>query len=316
MAAKTYISTFQHRVVLAGLLMLAGVSCRTPGTATARRHNAAADHHPGIHNVIDVAPGLISGSVPEGDAGFAELDKRGVRTVLSVDGATPDVATAHRHGMRYVHLPIGYHGIDPQRQLEIARAVRDLPRPVYVHCHHGRHRGPAAAASAAVALDLLSPGDAVNFMHQAGTSENYAGLYRCVQQLQPAKIADLAAVPAEFPEVAPVPDFVKAMAQVQAAYDHLEEIRDAGWQTPTDHPDLVATAEAGRLENLMRRLLDDPEREKHPSDFADMLHASWAATRDFETTLTRGAPPTELTAALRRIKNSCKSCHAVYRNTR
>ena len=28
----------------------------------------------------------------------------------------------------------------------LARAARTLPGPIFVHCHHGMHRGPAAAA--------------------------------------------------------------------------------------------------------------------------------------------------------------------------
>lgn len=278
--------------------------------------HATANEHGGVHNVIEVAPGLISGSVPEGEAGFAELKRRGVRTVLSVDGATPDVPSAHRFGMRYAHLPIGYHGIDHQRQLEIARVVRDLPSPIYVHCHHGKHRGPAAAASAAVALGLLSAGDAIAFMKQAGTSDNYSGLYRCVQTLEPADAGELADVSAEFPEVAPVPGFVKAMAQTQDAYDHLVEIRDAGWRTPQSHPDLVPLAEAGSLENLLRALQDDPERDKYPGDFTEMLRESWIAARQFESDLERRAPHDELQQRLSAINNSCKACHAIYRNNR
>lgn len=274
------------------------------------------DAHHGIHNVYEIAPGLISGSVPEGDAGFEELQQRGVRTILSVDGATPNVVSAHRFGMRYVHFPIGYHGIDHNRQLEIARAVRDLPSPVYVHCHHGKHRGPAAAASAAVALGWLSTDDAVTFMKSAGTSDNYAGLYRCVRTLEPVDAGEWAGVPAEFPEVAPVPGFVKAMAQAQDTYDHLVEVRDAGWRTPQTHPDLVPLAEAGQLENLLRGLQDDPERDKHPPDFVEMLRESWIASQQFETDLTRGAPHDELKKRLSAIDNSCKSCHAIYRNNR
>jgi len=277
---------------------------------------AKANEHGSVHNVIEVAPGLISGSVPKGETGFAELKRRGVRTVLSVDGATPDVLAAHRFGMRYAHLPIGYHGIDHQRQLEIARAVRELPSPVYVHCHHGKHRGPAAAASAAVALGLLSAGDAIAFMKQAGTSDNYVGLYRCVQTLEAADAGEWADVSAEFPEVAPVPGFVKAMAQTQDAYDHLVEIRDAGWRAPQSHPDLVPLAEAGHLENLLRALQDDPERDKYPGDFTEMLRESWFAAQQFESELKRRAPHDELQQRLSAINNSCMACHAIYRNNR
>jgi len=288
----------------------------TAPVQSARPSQVTREPHVGVHNVIEVAPGLISGSVPEGLDGFAELKRRGVRTVVCVDGATPDVATARRFGMRYVHLPIGYDGIDRTRQLEIARAVRDLPEPVYVHCHHGKHRGPAAAASAAVLLGKLSADEAVAFLKKAGTSDNYAGLYACVQNRRAASDSELESAAAAFPEIAPVPGFVKAMSQVQAAYDHLVEIRHAGWQTPTTHPDLVPLAEAGRLENLLRQLQNDPRCDEHPADFAQMLEASWKASREFERALAEGTPANELITTLEQVRSSCRECHSVYRNNR
>ena len=66
---------------------------------------------PGLHNVYRLTDKLLSGSGPEGDEGFASLQQLGVKTVLSVDGARPDVARARRFGLRYVHLPIGYDGV-------------------------------------------------------------------------------------------------------------------------------------------------------------------------------------------------------------
>src|SRR5215203_3182916 len=62
---------------------------------------------PGIENLYRLTEGLYSGGQPEGEAGFAALKRLGVRTIISVDGARPDVETARRFGMRYVHLPVG-----------------------------------------------------------------------------------------------------------------------------------------------------------------------------------------------------------------
>ncbi len=267
-----------------------------------------------LHNIIHVTDEIISGSVPDDDDGFAELERLGVRTIISVDGAAPDVARAH--GMRYVHLPVGCHGIAPQRQLEIARAVRDLPGPVFIHCHHGKHRGPAAAASAAVALGHLTPDGGLAFMHKAGTSDHYAGLYQCVRELDPATADQLNAAPDAFPEIEPMPGFIKAMAAAQDALDHLKESRDAGWKAPDTHPDLVPPAEAARLENLLRALQDDPENAKHPDDFPALLRDAWQKSRDFETALNADPPPNDLPARLDQLETTCKTCHAKYRDIR
>jgi len=70
---------------------------------------------PGIHNAVTYHQGFVSGSVPEGNAGFETLSAMGVRTIISVDGAEPQVEKAAAQGMRYTHLPIGYNGFDDQK---------------------------------------------------------------------------------------------------------------------------------------------------------------------------------------------------------
>ena len=107
----------------------------------------------GLVVVYLVVEGVLEGSITHqrrGDGGFGYLQEQGVRTIISVDAAEPDVALAEAFGMRYVHIPIGYGAVDAKTKLKLTRAVRDLPRPIYVHCHHGKHRGPTAAALALV----------------------------------------------------------------------------------------------------------------------------------------------------------------------
>jgi protein tyrosine phosphatase (PTP) superfamily phosphohydrolase (DUF442 family) len=105
--------------------------------------------YPGLHNVVAYAPDVLSGSVPEGEEGFASLAKLGIKTVLSVDGAEPELDKAAKYGLTYVHLPITYSGFDEKRKLELTKAVRDLPRPMYMHCHHGKHRSATRASTPA-----------------------------------------------------------------------------------------------------------------------------------------------------------------------
>ncbi len=277
----------------------------------------AGDHHV-IHNLFQVSPGIISGSVPEGDEGFAELERMGVRTVVSVDGTEPNVELAHNHGMRYVHLPVGYHGIDPSRQLELARAVRELPGPVFMHCHHGVHRGPAAAASAAVLLGEMSADDAVAFLKKAGTSANYPGLYACVAAAKPVSVEALASAPADFPEIAPVPGFVHAMAWAQESYDNLVEIREAGWRTPPDHPDLVPESEARRLREFIETLRDPPHLDAaRQGEFDVLLEASQRESRALHEAIRDGGKDRAgLSEQLKAVQASCKACHAAFRDVR
>src|SRR5262245_25679022 len=82
-----------------------------------------------LPNALQVHEKVISGGMPEGDDSFAELQTLGIKTIISVDGAKPDVEMAQKYGMRYVHLPHGYDGVPESRAKELAKAVRDLPGP-------------------------------------------------------------------------------------------------------------------------------------------------------------------------------------------
>jgi protein tyrosine phosphatase (PTP) superfamily phosphohydrolase (DUF442 family) len=193
------------------LLLLAGIVLASAGADRVARVVAPAigaalpAELPGLHNVFRVDANLYSGSVPEGDVGFASLRALGIRTVITVDGARPDVERARRFGLRYVHLPFGYDGCPIPRALEIIRAVRDLPGPIYLHCHHGKHRSPAAAALVHIALDGASNAEAVAFMKRAGTALEYVGLYGGAASFRRPTAAQIDGAPTQFPPVAAVP---------------------------------------------------------------------------------------------------------------
>ena len=275
--------------------------------------------HPGIHQLVAFTPGIWSGAAPEGEEAFESLRRLGVRTIVSVDGAEPEANLAAAHGIRYVHLPIGYDGIDRERALEIARAVRDLPGPVYIHCHHGKHRSAAAAGSAAISLGLMDAGRAKARMAVSGTSPSYTGLFRCVDDATLASTADLDAADATFPSVAATPGLVKAMVEVDLAFEHLKDIEAAGWKVPARHPDLVPAAEAGRLADLLRNLAQDPSAARNPPEYAEMYRKASAEVSELETALVRldrgeTVDPASLSRLLKGIAASCKECHVKYRD--
>ncbi len=183
-------------------------------------------HAAGLHNVFRLSNRLYSGSQPEGDAGFASLRRLGVRTVISVDGATPDVELAKRFGLRYVHLPVGYDGVPRDKAIAAAKAVRDLPGPAYLHCHHGKHRGPAVAACVLLA-DGASPAAAAEVLRLAGTDPKYAGLVGVPRTFTPPTAAEWA-TPADFPPVSEVPTLAKLMVGVDERWDRLKATPSAG----------------------------------------------------------------------------------------
>ncbi|PYL00208.1 MAG: hypothetical protein DME19_05935, partial [Verrucomicrobia bacterium] len=129
----------------------------------------------GIENFFQLSARIYSGSSPEGEPAFGALRARGIKTIISVDGAKPDVERARRYGIRYVHLPFGYDGVPTNRALTLLKAAQVLPGPIYVHCHHGVHRGPAAAAVICMGAEGWTPERAKAWLQLAGTATNYAG---------------------------------------------------------------------------------------------------------------------------------------------
>ena len=144
-----------------------------------------------------VRPRLLSGDRPETPTQWQSLADEGVTLVLSVDGMPSD-AVAERVGIARMHVPIGYDGPTGS---ELARLSAAFDRwqaeggTLLVHCHHGRHRGPAVAALFARWSGTLSHDDAESVLIRCGTSQRYANLWRLPQRQRPQPSA--ASVPAE-----------------------------------------------------------------------------------------------------------------------
>lgn len=273
--------------------------------------------YPGIHNAVAYHEGFISGSAPEGDAGFDTLAAMGVRTIISVDGAQPDVEEAQARGMRYIHLPIGYNGFDERRKVELVRATRDSLQdgPVYIHCHHGKHRSAGAAAAVGASLGWMTPEEAVARMKVSGTAPEYQGLYACAARATALEAGVIDAVPAEFPSVWRPTDFVSGMVETDEAMEHLKAIEKAGWRTPAEHPDLVPASEAGRVAELLRVMAEGGRARREPREFARLLsEASQRATVLEESLASGGSDPARLSSQFRLVAASCRDCHARFRD--
>ena len=264
---------------------------------------------------------VISGGLPETDAAFQELADLGVKTIISVDGMMPDVATAAKHGLQYVHLPHGYDGIPKHRIKELAKAVRDLPGVIYIHCHHGKHRSPAAASVACVGAGLIPAGLAVPILQLAGTNPMYRGLYEAAQHATAFDEALLNELQVEFKEVQEIPPIAEVMVHLSHASGDLKLIADAGWKSPANHPDLAPAHEALLMRELFTEILRTDEVANQPEDFRKLLQDSEAAARQLETELrtwTFGDKAADRTVRLSeltdRISANCKACHQKYRD--
>jgi protein tyrosine phosphatase (PTP) superfamily phosphohydrolase (DUF442 family) len=309
--------------VIAGFLVFVFVAACLSQTAPdngAARQEKGPLPLPGLHNVYRITDKFFSGSSPDGEEGFRSLQKLGIKTILSVDGARPDVASARKFRMRYVHIPFGYDGIPRSQVLRLARAVRDLPGPVYIHCHHGKHRGPAAAAAIHLCLDKsCTVQQVLAEMRRAGTDSHYTGLYAVPPALVRPTAQELDQVPADFPETAAVPGLARLMANIDTRWENLKLIRAAQWRTPAAHPDLDPPhealqlleqyREAGRLKQVenrqaqFRRWL--AEAEKNMTALEQQLRALKTSRRVDRTATER---------LYQAAGAACTRCHATYRD--
>ncbi len=309
---------------LLGVMWVGGCdrSSSTPPAADSAANSAAApaastqpaagdhDAEHALHHLIRISEKLYSGGEPAGESAFAELKALGIRTIVSVDGKQPDVELARQHGLRYVHIPFGYDGIPRSSALALTRAARECEKPMFVHCHHGLHRGPAGAAIIAMAEGLMNPEQARAYLERAGTSPSYAGLWRDVAGYTAPQSNE--SLP-NLVEVAPVESLAAAMAKLDRAWDRLKLAQKAQWQTPTDHPDLVPAQEALLVEECFRESLRTLEPREYDERFRTLLAESEKQAAALRTAL-EGSDADAKGAAFKLLGASCKSCHEAYRN--
>jgi hypothetical protein len=271
---------------------------------------------PGLENVWHLSKQLFSGSSPDGDNGFRTLAMMGVRTIVSVDGARPNVMIAKRYGLQYVHLPVTYDGIPREKVLRLAKAVKDLPGPIYLHCHHGKHRGPAAAVAAMMCLNAdLSVDAAVDLMEEIGADAHYRGLFAVPASLVRPSPAELDQVQLILSAVQELTPLAQTMVRIDLHWDRLSSLKEAEWKQPAGHPKTVAADEAlllfEQLYEFGRVYTDQPEELKQ------LALESRQAAFDLEAALRDRAvdlPNEAVDAAYQRVDQSCKKCHEIYRD--
>ncbi len=274
----------------------------------------APEESAGLHNVYRLSDRIISGSEPHGEEAFARLEAMGVKTILSVDGKVPDREAAARHGMRYVHVPIHYSGISEDELVRIAKTFREAEGPFFVHCFHGKHRGPAAAAVGRLVLDGAPREQALAEMRQwCGTSSKYEGLYQTVASGAMPATAATARYAWDFPAAHPIGGFRQAMVEVARHWDNLVALGKRDWKVDPEHPDVDPRNEAEKLAGLYARANGLDEVKKAPEDFRDWMQTS-VEESDRLLAAVKAGEGAKASKALRVLKQACASCHASYRN--
>ena len=261
---------------------------------------------------------IYSGAEPANEADFQQLRSLGFETIVSVDGMKPNLELAQKYNLNYVHIPVGYDGINSEAQRSITQVVRKREGQIYFHCHHGQHRGPAAAATACLAEGSVTSDQALEILERAGTSKNYTGLWRDVAnyELPPAD----AVLPTLVP-VAQTSSLVDAMSAAGHAFDNLRLLKIQKWQTPQERPDINAENEV----LLMQESLHEANRtllQTYDQKFKDELSKAEQFAIKLRAKLTPQQGATILNAHIideankqfLLLENSCKQCHKTYRD--
>ncbi|MGE0143465.1 MAG: hypothetical protein AB7I19_06930 [Planctomycetota bacterium] len=274
----------------------------------------------GLHNVFQLSDRIISGSEPENEAAFARLQSMGVKTILSVDGKAPDAETAARYGMRYVHVPIRYKGMEPEELSHIAKTFREQAGPFFVHCYHGQHRGPAAAAIGRVVLDGVGRQTAIAEMRQwCGTSKSYEGLYSVIAYGSLPDAAATAQDDFDFPARHRFDGVRAVMVDAARSFDTLKELVANEWKPLDHHPDAKPLTEATRLAEGFAQLVADRSFAAEPTDYQTWMREcdEWSQKLvDYLRAADGGDAESgkAAAAALKEAGARCAACHKEYRN--
>ena len=95
----------------------------------------------------------------------------------------------------WIHIPIGYGKLTEQQRADLVEAVTSAEGPVFIHCHHGKHRGPAAAGYCGIATGEISREQGLKLLSEAGTRSDYAGLWDAIRHFERPVVPDVKIAP-------------------------------------------------------------------------------------------------------------------------
>lgn len=241
----------------------------------------------------------FGGSPEEND--FAFLKAQGVKSIICVDGAKPDLKSSKAQNILYRHVPVTYDELGLEQQKMLVKAYDELPKPVYIHCHHGKHRGPAAVAIILKNHHDWKNDSLIQFMEKAGTSKHYNGLYQSVSESKKLPQKDWQKL--HVPESAKVKALARTMAELDRIWVRLENELRKEMNTAVQ---LSAQNDALLLKEYFVELKRE-EGTKFDKEYAEIIDN----IKLLELSLSRGQG---VSKAFEAVKTDCKSCHSDYRD--
>ncbi|MGB0741869.1 MAG: hypothetical protein ACPGXX_17500 [Planctomycetaceae bacterium] len=263
----------------------------------------------GLQFVQQPVSGYFCGSEPATEEAFRSLQQQGIRTIASVDGIPPQTELAAQYGMRYVHIPMGYDGISEEQSGMLTRLADEADGPIYLHCHHGHHRGPAATAVVCMAAGRMTSAEAAAFLQKSGTNRDYRGLWRDVAAYRrPAAGTSLPALVA----VAKTTTLAQKMAMLSRQFEKLQQDGRHRWhEHRLDGTDSISSAALLVQEGL--RESDRTSAGTYDDVFDKLMRRQIENSLELKQSL-QSRDYLRATECLQKLSAGCKQCHRQFRN--
>ncbi|MEZ6094605.1 MAG: hypothetical protein R3C03_10270 [Pirellulaceae bacterium] len=202
----------------------------------------------------------------------------------------------------------------------MAKAVLELDGPIYVHCHHGKHRSPAAAAVACITSGLITRSQVQAVLETAGTNPHYLGLFESVANARPQLASTLHEMDVTFAETAEIPPLAEAMVALEHRLENLNALKRNSWNAPERHPDLNAAHEALLLQEIFTEMLRAEFVQSRPGEFQAAMKSAELFAAELHSSLAEPSFPNESNLGvadkiLESVVQSCGDCHQTYRDS-
>lgn len=273
----------------------------------------------GLENFLKVGERIYSGGEPNSE-GLLKLKELGITTIVSVDGLPPDLESAQKLGLRYIHIPLGYDGVGERERQQFATLITHVKGKIYIHCHHGKHRGPTAVATCMILSGDLDQKQAMAYMAVAGTSRDYKGLWDSVAAIKREEVE--AGNANELPDRVQSDDIAQHMAKLDRRWDEIQEQKRKSPVLNFDDPNKIhqdAIAMMEYFRESARSVQRDREGKwgdaKSLQVLVDHLLHSSETAEQFASAIKSGDKK-KASESFNSLAEQCKSCHEKYRDHR
>jgi len=162
--------------------LLAGESTPATPTTSGRELCMPARDVPGVGNFAKISDVLYRGEQPTA-TGFAELKKRGIKTIINLRSFHSDRSEMKGNGLNYLHIYCKAWHPEDEDVVTFLQVVKDpAHQPVFVHCQHGADRTGMMVAAYRIMEQGWSVEDAAKETHNFGFHKMFKDIQKYLKE--------------------------------------------------------------------------------------------------------------------------------------